>query len=318
MEQKNPVDLKNVAKRFTEIYYPQWLSRVDRIWDMFENIDLQVHFSKSPKTQRQQGNAFGITGEIEPKFRECISGIAILAFTYQDIKGKDTISEDELRKKISIVPAGLNLTSTLQNKLENVLAEILPSMVDGGVEQLKNKETSKTKNKNSNGDSEIECFTVYVSSSSGFGAKRSLVAKDDLHSHYMLNKKEYDIIVYQNSVEIKTAGNNELESIELYSNILNLLILFLKYKDESLSFLELYHCAWKGGAEYKATATDSDVIMDDLKTGVSSLRKHLKIVKNFIIPNAKKKTNVYVCKGGFKFCLILKRSMDRTYTLEVD
>ncbi|MFH2059396.1 MAG: hypothetical protein ABIJ59_10910 [Pseudomonadota bacterium] len=319
MEQKKPIDLKDVAKRFTEKYYPQWLSRVDRIWEMLEKVDPNSLFSESENSQSQQGNALGITGDVEPKFKECISGIAILAFTCRDVKDKDSISADEIRKRISIVPAGLKLTPILQSKLENILAEMLPSVIEESTIQPKNKGAL-----NLNEHNDKKRFVVYMNRSSGFGVEKILVAEDDLHSHYLLNKNEYDIIVYQHNVEIKSVaikdgtGEIQFRSIELYANIFHLLILFLKYKDEFLPYLALYHCAWKGGAEYKANVTDSDDIIDDLKTGVSSLRKRLKSIENFIIPNAKKTTNAYICKGGFKFCLILRHSMDQSHTLEVD
>ena len=55
-----PIDLKEIAQRFTSKYYPQWISRVDRIWDMFEKIDPKSFVSESGKSQYQLGNAFGV------------------------------------------------------------------------------------------------------------------------------------------------------------------------------------------------------------------------------------------------------------------
>lgn len=167
-------------------------------------------------------------------------------------------------------------------------------------------------------------FVVYLARSSGLGTDRFLVNEEELHSKFLSNKEEYDIVVYQQNTEVKSANVKDsaeeiiFESIELYSNILNLFILFLKYKDEPLPFLELYHCVWKDSAEYESDATEPDSIIDDLKTGVSSLRKKLEIVKNFKIPNAKRNEKSYVCRGNFKFCLVLKKSTDQKYTLEED
>ena len=141
MVQMKPIDLKKVAKRFTEKYYPQWLSRVDRIWDMFEKIDIESFVSESSNSQSQLGNAFGIAGEVEPKFQECMSGIAIFAFTYQGVKDKNIVSEDEIRKRVTIVPGGFNMPAGLQGKLENVLSEMLPlvgNSIEGQAENQAN------------------------------------------------------------------------------------------------------------------------------------------------------------------------------------
>jgi len=136
MVQMKPIDLKEVAKRFTEKYYPQWMSRFDRIWEMFEKTDLNKIVSDPAKSQYLQGNAFGIAGTAEPESKEYMSGIAIVAFTYQGAKDKDSISNDEVKKRISLVP-NLKIIPEVQEKLENVISEMLPLMVEGAEELQK-------------------------------------------------------------------------------------------------------------------------------------------------------------------------------------
>jgi len=136
MVQMKPIDLKEVAKRFTEKYYPQWMSRFDRIWEMFEKTDLNKIVSDPAKSQYLQGNAFGIAGTAEPESKEYMSGIAIVAFTYQGAKAKDSISDDEIKKRISLVP-NLKIIPGVQRKLENVISEMLPLMVEATVESKK-------------------------------------------------------------------------------------------------------------------------------------------------------------------------------------
>lgn len=128
------IELKEVAKRFTEKYYPQWLSRVDRIWEMLENIDPNFLQAEPASSQYQQGNAFGIAGEIEPKFKEYMGGIAVFAFTCRSIQGDDGIGENEIKNQISITQTNLNISAGLQAKLENVLSEMLPSMIGDVIE----------------------------------------------------------------------------------------------------------------------------------------------------------------------------------------
>jgi len=140
-----PTDLKEIAERFTEKYYPQWLSRVDRIWKMLEKIDPKSLNFQFKNSQSIQGNAFGIAGETDPQFKEYMTGVAILAFTYQGVKDKNNISEDEIRKKVTIVPGSLNMPLGLQGKLENVLSEMLPLMIDSEVLKTKGKEVRDEK-----------------------------------------------------------------------------------------------------------------------------------------------------------------------------
>ena len=201
----------------------------------------------------------------------------------------------------SKLPAGI------QEKLQSVLNDILPTLISG---HQANKHTDI------NVPGSDKSYILFVSRESGFGAQKLVVTEDELHNDFLSKKEEYDIIVYKQNVEIKNE-NSEFLPLDLYSNILKLLVVFLKYKDESLPFLELYHCAWKGGAEYRENIRDPYEIIDDLKTGVSSLRKLLEPVQNFKIPNAKRKSNTYTCRGNFQFCLILSESMSQNHTLLV-
>ena len=133
MEQIKPIDLREVAKRFTEKYYPQWLSRVDRIWEMLGKIDPNSLYSESAKSQYQLGNALGIAGTVEPEFKECISGIAVFAFTCHGLKSEEGIVEADLQSHIATTSLGLKISPGLQSKLESVLIEMLPSLIGGTV-----------------------------------------------------------------------------------------------------------------------------------------------------------------------------------------
>ncbi len=163
---------------------------------------------------------------------------------------------------------------------------------------------------------------VYLSRPSGYGSEKYFVRENEVHSRYLSDKQQYDIIIYNENVEIKSVfEKSDVETVsfapvEMYANILSLLILFIKYKDEKLPFLSLYHCAFKGGAEYESDVRDANDIMDKLKAGVSTLRRYVKEIRNFNIPSAKRKDGSYICKGSFNFCLILKDITDKMYTLE--
>ncbi len=159
-------------------------------------------------------------------------------------------------------------------------------------------------------------YILYLSNSSGIGIDQQSELTRKIIEEYLENKKTYGIFIYQMNVvkKIKTRKEVRIESIELDQTVLNLLVLFLKYKDKRLLYLKLYHKAWEGSAHHNYKIVDSDEIIDNLKGAVSSLRAKFMDVEGFCIPKAR--GGGYVCKGNFKFCLILDKSNDEMYTLE--
>lgn len=131
----DPTKFKEIARQFTTKYYPQLLPRVDRIWDMLNEID----FSKKPGTVSQIGGGFAFAGEANPELQGMISGIAVIAFTYQGVKDDGNISEADLKNRINTTCLNLKTTSDLQAKLENVLSEILPSLAGNAIIKEKEK-----------------------------------------------------------------------------------------------------------------------------------------------------------------------------------
>ena len=131
-----PIDIKEVAKRFTEKYYPQWLSRFEMIWEMFQKTDLNKIVSDYAKSQYQLGGALGITGAIEPETKDCIGVIAVFGAIYQDAEDEGSIGADEVRKKMFLFP-NIKLTPGAQQQLEDFFSEMLPLMTGGDDEQIK-------------------------------------------------------------------------------------------------------------------------------------------------------------------------------------
>lgn len=133
-----PIDLKEVAKQYTKKYYPQWLSRVDRIWDMFEKTSPNQVVDNVVKSGFQQGGALGIDGQQDPQLNECISGIAILAFTHQSVRDEDGSVSDE---KISVSHIGPEVSEDVQKELKSVLAEMLAINKDSTQSVMEKKES---------------------------------------------------------------------------------------------------------------------------------------------------------------------------------
>jgi uncharacterized protein YjbI with pentapeptide repeats len=158
-------------------------------------------------------------------------------------------------------------------------------------------------------------YAVYVPNPTGIGTERRPEKEKRISTKYLNDSDAYDILVYHMNVKKKVGiDKKEFESIELDRSLLNLLVLFLKYKDRPLPYLKLYHKAWEGSAHYNYKANDPLEVMDNLKGAVHQLRTAFNNVDGFHIPKARGGT--YTCKGKFKFCLILDRHFDETYTLE--
>lgn len=133
-----PTNLKEIAKKFASIYYPQWLSRVDRIWTMFHETGLNnVVPPASITSQYQLTDGLALAGETEPKFKEFITGIAIFAFTYQGLRKEQNVSDVDLQERISTTCISHKLAPDLKAKLEGILSDILPSMVEEAVQDEK-------------------------------------------------------------------------------------------------------------------------------------------------------------------------------------
>ena len=156
---------------------------------------------------------------------------------------------------------------------------------------------------------------IYISNTSGIGVERQPEPEKKVLTNYLKNRKKYDIFIYQMNIEkkVKIEKDEILKSIELDRTVLGLLMLFLKYKDTPLSFENLYNLVWKESPDYEPhEKLDADV-RSRLTTGVSTLRKNFHDVVDFNIPNAR--DGKYVCKGDFKFCLVIDKPNDQKYTL---
>lgn len=210
MAQIKPIDLKKIAKRFTEEFYPDWVSRFDRIWAMFEKIDPDSIPTGLDKLQPRLGNAFGITGMAEPESQECIGGIAVCAFTYKQVQDKSSVSEDEIRQKISIIP-NFKITPSLQRKLEHVLAEMVPSMtygVDEQTEKLKIEEDTTGYNKKAS-FAETYDYRIWYNDSEPSGLPIDISLKEKI---VIKEKDKYDLFIIREEAltQIFINGNNSM------------------------------------------------------------------------------------------------------------
>ena len=172
-------------------------------------------------------------------------------------------------------------------------------------------------------------YKVILSSKNGVATETPLEATaQEVQDKFLKEKIKRNIFIFNRSVFKRVRmleGDHEKKNVvpmNLDDNVFRLLILFLRYKDEPLSALALYHVAWKDSAEYDEKAAVIDAIMmGRLKQAVTQLRREFEDVNGFCIPPAlgrgKRKTE-YLLQGHFSFCVIYDRNDEKKYTLPAE
>ncbi len=306
-----PSVLRQIAKRFITEHYPEYSSDVDGIWDMFNKMNIGK-IGPGRESQSLLPGGLGFSDEADPEFQEVLSGIAVFYFTYKKIDGKRGISKADLLEHLKDVCSALKTKPDVDKKIKAAVDEGL----DIDVVTLSNINKASSVALPDEGRNTKDNYVVYISNSSGFESGKSVLSKKKMKTRYLNKKEAYDIFVYHDNVWKKSRkkggkGKDSVLLIDVEAITYNLLVMFLKHKDDRLSYLELYKNAWANSARFVSWAKDSQVIIDVLKTAVSKLRATLKGVEGFDIPHARK--GGYVCRGDFKFCLVLTVSKDRHY-----
>ena len=161
-------------------------------------------------------------------------------------------------------------------------------------------------------------YTIFLSRPSGIMVIKKEDTEEGTQKKYLEKKEKYDIFVYEETAYKKMIYGEKINMliVNLDKNILNLLILFLKYKNNRIPYEKLYHKAWEGSIEHdkKARLSEDAIVMNRLKTAVATLRSKFKHIEGFRMPHAR--SGGYICEGNFKFCVILKNSTNQFYTLE--
>lgn len=154
-------------------------------------------------------------------------------------------------------------------------------------------------------------FEIWTSRESGIGSTHEGIFEPEIGDH--VNRMTmYDIFVHSGTVYSRIVDGKMAPVGNISDFLVNLLILFLKYKDVDLGATELYHVAGcKDRAELNRNmpvGSRIDSYKDCLRTPVSRLRDTVG-VKSMEIKSVKLRG--YCCKGLFKFCMLLPSDADR-------
>lgn len=235
------------------------------------------------------------------------------------LRPKDVLVADmgDMASNVNLTTQAVERISRILERLEEKEASIKKAIPDPDSQILKytDKQSFKTKAK---GKLAGEKYQIFISHKNGVGVKNLPISKKKTEE-YLDNKSSFEIFIYNRTVykkvSVKEKGKTKrsLVMTNLDDNVFQLLLSFLIYKDRSLYALPLYHKAWEGSPLHKTTTTLAIEIMDDLKQGISQLRKSFKDVEGFEIPRGagnrdRRRGCTYSLKGNLKFCLILEES----------
>ena len=111
-------DFKKLAQVFVKQYFPEYLNRIDRIWGMLDNVDLNA-----PQKQFQFGSTLGFAGKASLELREVVSGLVAIRITYEQEKDNAFIPPLELQKLIIEACEKLKVSPDVKVKLEKVTVD---------------------------------------------------------------------------------------------------------------------------------------------------------------------------------------------------
>jgi len=240
-----PIVIKELARKFTETYYPQYLHRFERIWKMLVKAS-----TESTQDTRKEiytplpigGLAFG--DGADKKLKYCMNGIAVFAFSYASNKNIDEITKDDLLHNLKIQQSQLNLPDNIQSKINELLIEIFPNII-----QQQSKVYSE----------DIAEYNIWT--------ENGKIRKSISNLNQFIESKEIFIDEDSNIAYCKGKRIIEIEGSDLYYNILKSIM----KKGGSIQIEQLITLVIDKGIEKKITKNKRNRIT----TAIARLRKIL-------------------------------------------
>lgn len=294
---------KQLAKEFVLPYFNLRESLFNAAWDYvnanFEKVS-DVLISDSGLTPEKTGIPLSFGGEEQ---RGAVKAIIIFAdgFKEMPLDGDFSSLVDSIKSACSKYHAEEGLTKEILkkvNSLENRIEKFLKP-------QAKNRAGIESKK------ADLEGYLIYLPTSSGIGSDIADISEKKIRDEYLQKKNNFEIFIYTRNIFVKSG--KELKSIQMDERIYRLLVIFLRQKDMLIPPIPLYRKAWAEAPLKITDITDEDDVSPYLKASISELRALLKYVSDFEVTKAR--FQGYICKGKFKFCVIILKSDDKKYTL---
>lgn len=309
------MDKKQLAKEFVLPYFNLRESLFNAAWDYidanFDKVSAAMS-SGSGQAVEKTGIPLSLGGEEQ---RGAVKAIIIFAdgFKEMPLEGDFSSLVDSIKSACGKYHAEEGLAKEILkkvNSLENRIEKFLKPDVIKKVRVGKEAEGVE--------------YAIFLSAPGGIGTIRDKDTKTEIQfqEKYAKRKEKYDIFIYDQTIYKKVLDKGKAKMVLLNpgNSTRGLLILFLKYKDAALPYVELYHKAfsWKAvsgetNVYHDGTAKLPEDVMNTLKNAVNELKREFDYIKGFSIPRAKNST--YKCEGDFEFCLILKKATNEQYTM---
>lgn len=306
--------LRDIAKSFVISHFNIPEDFFDTAWDFIDaNYDkIRSNVLSQHGKITQSAIPLGFVGETEAPV---LKAILIFNTGFKQVNLTGDIGQNILasvQDACNQYMAETKLTREILERVKSGKNEIVSLLkgrqkIEEEKEKIKKKEVEKEK---------LE-YVVFLSQPSGIKTFIDKDTKTESHveKRYLQKKEKYDIFVYEQAVYKKVIDEGKTKMISLNPSISfrGLLILFLKYKDVHLPYVEMYHKAYCETAEYFKHATLPKHVMNTLKNAVNELKREFDNIKGFSIPRAK--NSKYICEGDFKFCVIFKEDTNEQYTM---
>lgn len=294
------MDVKTFAKDFIISYFKIRGDFFDTAWDFvqdnFEKLSSMTSLSRDMKAL-EGTMAFGGNEE-----KGAVKAILIFAdgFKEVDFQGDFSSLVDSVRLACSKYHAGEGLTKEILKKvssLENRIAKFM--------------KPAEKKKVSVQAEEDTKSYVIYIPTSTGIGTEISDITEKKIREDYLQKKNNYPIFIYTRNVFVKSG--KELKSTQMDERIYRLLVIFLRQKDLLIPPIPLYRKAWSGSFSEQPSIRDERDVSPYLKASISELRALLKDVPNFEITKAR--FQGYICKGRFRFCVIILKSEEKNFIL---
>ncbi len=294
-------EFREIAKEFVISYFNVPEEFFSTAWDFVSsNFDKLSSFASSPGGDKAIEGMMSFGGTEE---RGAVKAILIFADGFKELPLEGDFSNlvDSIKSACSKYHAEEGLTKEILKKVNSLENRIEKFMKP----QAKGKTIAKEK------EQELEGYAIYLPTSTGIGTDIADISERKIREEYLQKKNNYEIFIYTRNIFVKSG--RELKSMQMDERIYRLLVIFLRHKDMLMPPIPLYRKAWSGSFAELPSITDERDISDPLKSSISELRALLKDVSDFEITKAR--FQGYICRGRFKFCVIILKSEEKKYIL---
>ncbi len=169
------------------------------------------------------------------------------------------------------------------------------------------------------GEKEAKIYVIYLSTSTGIGTEISEISEKKKEK-FLKEREKYDVFINDRRVYVKefdeqTKKTKFVEITDMEERAYRLLLILLRYKDESLDVKSLFRKVWADVDRDRVGIPEEKVIVKDyLKTPMSRIRALIPATIDFEIIKPRN-SPFYLPGGKLKYCVIINRKEEDKFKL---